>query len=348
MKINSRQKILLVSFVACLAAHCSNPVRQLERKTILRRMWSLASFAGTYTETGVSKTAQRTNIFWRAEPPAVMATAIVPGKSGGDVLHYAAGTLSTYYPKTAFGIRYRNLAELRPADQMAWLEKEYDWHIDHYDIRQIDDSSVAGFATVGVRYLPNTQFSKSPFSFEWRAAVQSDYAFALETAMYKANTEKYRIRFDRIEFQKPLAERDFAFSYPPGTTIAEYDFKDKPLSLAAAKSAANFRFALPADTKQFSLKKIIRAKGIIPALTAYYEDLPYQTYYTQVRDYGLKLVPERGLVIEGERRGKSAPRQYHVNFAGAFRSVWFLESGVYHTVVTSMPLSEVLEWLESH
>jgi hypothetical protein len=53
----------------------------------------------------------------------------------------------------------------------------------------------------------------------------------------------------------------------------------------------------------------------------------------------LNLVPERGLIIDGKRK-------YRVNFAGAFRSVYFLEKGVYHTVVSSKPLSELLAWLE--
>lgn len=325
-------------------AGCTNPVRQLERKTILRRMWSLASFAGTYTETGVAARPQTTQISWRAEPAAVMTSAA----QTGDTLHYAKGTLSTYFPKTAFGIRYRNLRELTAAEQMQWLEREYDWHVAHYDINQIDDSLVAGQKTTGVRYFPNADFAKSPFSFEWRAAVQADYAFALETAMYnKEGSEKYRIRFDRVEFQKPLSDSDFVFRYPAGTTIAEYDFADKPVSPSAAKAAANFNFRLPQESEIFRFSKIIRAKGIIPAFTAYYEQLPYQTYYTQVRDYGLKLVPERGLVIEGKKRKRTGARKYRVNFAGAFRSVWFLEGGVYHTIVTSMPLSEVLEWLDA-
>jgi hypothetical protein len=342
MKLNFAVAVCFASVVLCLAPACKNPVRELERKTILKRMWSLASFSGVYTETGIGSKPQSTKILWRAEPPAVLATAI----NNGDVLHYASGTLSTYYPKTAFGIRYRNLTELKAADQMLWIENEYDWHVAHYDINQLEDSAVAGFSTTGVRYFPNAEFSASPFSFEWRAAVEADYAFALETAMYKAGTEKYRIRFDRMEFQKHLHDTDFAFRYPPGTTIAEYDFADKPVTLAGAQASANFRFALPPGNEQFVLKKIIRAKGIIPAFTAYFEKLPYQTYYTQVRDYGLKLVPERGLVLTGVKGKRALPRSYHVNFAGAFRSVWFLEKGVYHTTVTSMPLSEVLEWLD--
>jgi hypothetical protein len=332
----------LTTATACLGQSCTNPMRQLERKTILRRMWSLASFAGTYTETGVAASAQTTQISWRAEPAAVLTKAM----QSGDILHYAAGTLSTYFPKTAFGIRYRNLSELKPADQRQWLENEYDWHVAHYDTNQIDDSSVAGHKTTGVRYFPNSEFASSTFSFEWRAAVQADYAFALETAMHKDGDQKYRLHFDRIEFQKQLSDSDFNFRYPPGTTVAEYDFKDRPVSFAAAKAAANFGFNLPAETANFSLKKIIRAKGIIPAFTAYYENLPYQTYYTQVRDYGLKLVPERGLTIAGNKGRRAAARLYRVNFAGAFRSVWFLEKGVYHTIVTSMPLSEVLEWVD--
>jgi hypothetical protein len=37
------------------------------------------------------------------------------------------------------------------------------------------------------------------------------------------------------------------------------------------------------------------------------------------------------LIIAGKRK-------YRVNFSGAFRSVYFLEKGVYHAVVSSHPL----------
>lgn len=333
-----------VAFAACCmvtipSAGCKNPVRTLERKTILKRMWSLTSLKGAYTETGISKAPQQTEIFWQAEPPAVLARVVSAGQTKGNLLHYAAGTLSLYFPQTRFGIRYSHVPEISGEQQMRWLAAEYDWHVAHYDITQIDDGAVAGYPTVGVRYVPNAAFAVSPFSHEWRAAVYGEYAFALETAAYRAGRETYRLRFDRAEFQPVLNPPDISFGFPAGTTVGEYDFAGSNLTPAAAKKEANFALRIPQPRETFSLKHIVRAKGLIPAYTLYFENLPYQTFYTQVRDYGLKLIPEQGLRIAGKR-------QYRVQFAGSFRSVWFLEKGAYHTVVSSRPLSEVLHWLD--
>lgn len=340
MKMTLIKKIFLPLFFLVLVSNgCRNPLRQLERKTILKRMWSLTSLSATYTENGVANAPQQTQIFWRAEPPTVLARTVSKGTAEGSVMHYAAGTLSTYFPQSAFAIRYRNVPEISAAEQRRWLEHEYDWHVAHYDINQTKDSAVAGYATVGVRYTPNAEFSRSRFSFEWQAAVHPDYAFALETSMHRDGVEKYRIRFDKAEFQAALGEKDLAFRFPAGTTVGEYDLAAKSLTLAAAAAQANFGFRLPENGAGFTLKKIIRAQGLIPAFTAYYEDLPYQTFYTQIKDYGLKLVPERGVMVQGKR-------SYRVNFAGSYRSVWFLEKGVYHTVVSSRPLSDLLEWLD--
>lgn len=326
--------------VLLFVINCKNPVRALERKTILKRMWSLTGLKGVYTETGISATPQQTELFWRAEPPTVFARVISPGSAKGNVLHYSAGTLSLYFPKSSFGIRYLKVPEISAPQQMRWLETEYDWHVAHYDIAQIDDGAVAGYPTTGVRYVPNAAFSPSPFSHEWRAAVYAEFAFALETAAYRDGTEKYRLRFDRAEFMPTLTDTDFAFRFPAGTTVGEYNLAGRDLSIAEARSGANFPLGIPSTTSTgFTLRRVVRAKGLIPAYTLYFEDLPYQTFYTQVKDYGLKLVPEQGLKLVGKR-------DYRVQFAGSFRSVWFREKGVYHTVVSSRPLSEVLEWLE--
>lgn len=319
---------------------CSNPIRKLEKETILKRMATLNSFSGVYIETGVAADPQETQIAARNNPFAVYAKNLSKGAASGSVLHYAAGTLSTYYPRSAFGIRYRNVPEIPASEQTRWLEAEYDWHIQNYDIKQLGDDRIAGFETKGVQYTPNADFSSSPFSFEWQASVEPNYAFALQTVMYnKGGNERYRIRFREIEFQKNLTQKDLQFSFPGGTTVAEYDLAGKNFTYAQAAAVANFKLTQPRPTNDFTLKKIIRVQGIIPAFTLYYENMPYQTYYTQVKDYGLNLVPDRGLIIEGRRK-------YRVNFSGAFRSAYFLENGVYHAVVSSKPLSDLLAWLE--
>lgn len=199
-----------------------------------------------YSETGIAATPQQTEIFWRAEPPAVLARVVSAGPAQGSLLHYSAGTLSLFFPKTTFGIRYTHVPEISNDQQMRWLESEYDWHVANYDISQIDDGAVAGYPTVGIRYIPNQKFYASPFSHEWRAAVYSEYAFALETAAYRQGGEQYRLRFERAEFQPTLSEKDLAFRFPAGTTIGEYDLAAGNLALSAAKAAANFALREPA------------------------------------------------------------------------------------------------------
>ncbi len=332
--------ILGICIVTGLCVFCSKGMRKLEKETILKRMATLTAFTGTYSETGVAKTPQDTRISARVNPVAATAKTVSKGAAEGSVLHYAGSTLATHFPKSGFGIRYRNVPELSLSDQVRWLELEYDWHVDHYDISQLEDAQVAGYETKGILYKPNAAFAASPFSFEWQAFVEPNYAFALRTIMRKNGNEKYRLEFREITFQK-TAENDLTFRFPPGTTVAEYDLAGKNFSLTAANAAANFKIVLPKSSAEFPLKKIIRVQGIIPAFTAYFENLPYQTYYTQVKDYGLNLIPPRGLLLE-------AKRKYRVNFAGAFKSVYFLEKGVYHTIVSSKPLSEVLGWLEEN
>lgn len=333
--------VALLSSLTITAAACSNPLRKLEKENILKRMVSLNSFAGIYTETGVALKPQETKILARRYPAAIFAQVISDGPAKGSLLHYSGNTLSVYYPKAKFGIRYRHVPELSDAQQIQWIEQEYDWHLKNYDIALLEDESVAGFSTKNIVYSPNETFSKSPFSFQWQAFVEPEYAFAVKTRMVRDGNEKYRIEFKHVEFQKAFSDKELAFRFPAGATVAEYDMAGKNYSLKAANAGSNFRIQLPKTSENFPLKKIIRVEGIIPAYTAYFENLPYQTYYTQVKDYGLNLIPPRGVVIENRRK-------YRVNFAGAFKSIYFLEKGVYHTIVSSRPLSEVLSWLEEN
>lgn len=332
-------RLALICLVLMIS--CSNPLRKLEKETILKRMTSVTSFAGTYTERGIAASDEDTEIIYRSSPPAVLAR-VKTGNSKGNTLSYLGHTLCLYYPKSAFGIRYHNLSDLTATQQVEWIEGEYDWHIENYDIAQLEDGRIAELDTKGVLYSPNSRFSNSPFSFQWRAQVEPNYAFALQTIMLKDGNERYRIEYKSIEFQKPISDKEIAFRFPAGATVAEYDLAGKNYSLKEASALANFRLRLPIESPLFPLKKIIRAQGIIPAFTLVFETLPYQTYYTQVKDYGLNLVPERGLVLAGKNK-----RKYRINYAGAFRSVYFLESGVYHAVVSSRPLSDLLAWLEA-
>ncbi|GAB4436276.1 MAG: hypothetical protein OHK0011_19420 [Turneriella sp.] len=157
------------------------------------------------------------------------------------------------------------MPELDATRQAQWLESECDWHVAHYDITQIDDGAVAGYPTIGVRYVPNTTFAASPFSHEWRAAVYGEFAFALETAAYRAGHEIYRLRFDRAEFQPALNSQISAFRFTPGTTIGEYDFAGNNLTPTAAKAGANFALRIPQPREGFALNRIVRANQSICA-----------------------------------------------------------------------------------
>ena len=338
---NISQTIAILFALTITAAACSNPLRKLEKENILKRMVSLNSFSGTYVETGVAKTPQETRILARRYPAAIFAQVTSAGPAKGSVLHYSGGSLSLYFPKTKFGIRYRHVPELSDAQQIAWIEQEYDWHLKNYDIALLEDQAVAGFVTKNIVYSPNEIFTKSQFSFQWQAFVEPEYAFAVKMRMVRDGNEKYQIEFKNVEFQKQFTEKELSFRFPAGATVAEYDMNGHNYSLKEANAASNFKMQLPQTSEDFPSKKIIRVQGIIPAYTAYFESLPYQTYYTQVKDYGLNLIPQRGIELNGKRK-------YRINFAGAFRSVYFLEKGVYHTVVSSRPLSELLSWLEGN
>ncbi len=324
--------------VVILLAQCSNPLRKLERETILKRAAKVENFRGRYTETGTADLPLQISVAASRNPPQLLSKVISRGSASGATLHYEKNTLSLYYPQSTFGIRFRNLPAPTAEQEIRFMENEYDWHVQHYDIKQSADSQVAGIKTRGLVYTPKGEFAASPYLFQWQTQVAEDFAFPLKNEMFKSGRQLYAIEFTDIAFNAPAG--DFNFSFPVGATIAEYDLASTGLTIVQAKKGANFTLVIPAESENIRLKKIIRVKGIIPAYSLIFEQMPYLTTYTQVKDYGLKLVPEVGLKISGKR-------EYRITFGGTFKTVNFMNRGVYNTVVSNLPLSEILEWLDA-
>lgn len=323
---------------AVILAQCSNPLRKLERETILKRAAKVDNFRGRYTETGTADLPLQISVAASRNPPQLLSKVISRGTASGATLHYEKNTLSLYYPQSTFGIRFRNLTAPTADQEIRFMENEYDWHVRHYDIRQSADSQLAGIKTRGLVYTPKGEFAASPYLFQWQTQVVEEFAFPVKNEMFSNERLLYAIEFNEILFNAPAG--DYKFSFPAGATIAEYDLAATGLTIAQAKKGANFYLVIPPEGENLRLKKIIRVKGIIPAYSLIFEQMPYLTTYTQVKDYGLKLVPEVGLKISGKHG-------YRVTFGGAFKTVNFMLKGVYHTVVSNLPLSEILAWLDA-
>lgn len=323
----------------CALLSCSNAMRKLERETIIRRNANLQSFTGSYRETGLGKSIASTSIIYRREGAAVKAERSY-NKKAVAVLSAAAGQLAVYYPTSTFAIRYRNLPSASAAQELQFLENEYDWHVAHYDIVQTESLQVAGRKTLGIRYTPKAEFAADPFLYTWRAQVDEEFAFPLANTMQKNDTELYSVIFDSVNFNSVAGDAKISAKLPAGATVAEYDYAGKNFSFAEASAQANFALVKPLPLAQQNFDRIIRVAGIIPAFTFVSAQMPYITLYSQVKDYGLKLIPEEGLSIAGKHR-------YRVSFFGAFKTIWFMRGTIYHTIVSNRPLSELLTWLDS-
>lgn len=326
-------------FGAILLLSCSNAIRKLERETIIKRSANLSGFTGTYRESGLRGDEATTRISYRRNPAELYALRSY-GKKTVSWLSASPGKLIIFYPKSSFGIRYSNLPVASAAHELQYLENEYDWHVAHYDIAQTENRQLAGRKAIGIRYSPKTQFSNEPFLFTWQAFADEEFAFPLMNTMLRNGETLYAVAFDKIEFNPPalpqIAEKP---QLPRRATLAEYDYGGRNYSFAEAKAQANFALRMPKPIAGTEFNRIIRVAGIIPAFTFVAAEMPYITMYSQIRDYGLALIPEEGLKLQSRR-------EYRVSFFGAFKTVWFKQAGIYHTIVSNRPLSEILTWLD--
>ena len=316
---------------------CANPFRQIQRKIIVNRADRLQSFTGTLTETGTFKEKIVSEIKYQ-KPDMFYAKTISGGSFKGSIFAFAGKTLKVYYPVTKFGYQYSNVKPATRQEIITHMRKDFDWHMRIYDPSMGRTKRIAGYPGLQLRYRPRRSGN---FVFTWYSWVYEKYSFPLKVS-FKKGKQNFTATYSDLKFNPKLTKEDFSFKYPADATVAKYNLADKGISKAQLKEWANFPVALPAKTA-FKVKqaKIIKVAGLVPGFTVYYESSPYVLYVSMVKDYGIPVVPLRGIKVKGKKH------TYYLNFAGAFTSVYFKRAGTHYTVMANMPYTELLNMCET-
>lgn len=335
---------------------CAAPLKKVQKEYIFRNIAKVSSYQGVYRETGVATRAVETKIAWSAEGNRFQALVTDgPRKLKGSVVSFDGSNLAVYYPATRFGYVFKNLEPVNVDEQLAYLNENYDWHLNTYHTIVGENTSLAGHPATRLTYQPKQP--RQPYLYTWKILAHRDYSFPLslsryptstgaakstETGVANKNQADYEFVYKSIQFNKVPADFEFGYRFPGGATVGRWNLKSAAYTPAQARKYANFRLTLPAgDFADTPLKKIVRVAGVVPGFTAYYRQGPWLAFYSQIKDYGLPLIPIRGI------KKATKTGDVYVNYFGPFTSVYFKRAGVHHTLLSNRPLNEVLESLEA-
>ena len=329
-------KKMLLFLALSSAPGAQQVIFDIQKEVILKRNARIHSYSGSMKETGTLKGKKGLSYKVSFQRPYSYYSEVTSkGAFKGSVYCYDGKTLKVYFPEKKFGYTYENLKPLSIKEAISHTKKNFEWHVKNYRVKLGKVRKVAGKNSLNLIYTPR---SNKPFWYTFSAWAYEYYAFPLKVEYQTPVPASYE--FTRIAFNRKIDKNIFTFKFPEGAAIARYNFDSKNYTLKQARAEANYPMNLPVEKKMgMKLKKLVKADGFIPAFTAYYKSSPYEMYISTVRDYGIKIVPDRGVKMKGKT-------SYFVNFMGVYTTVIFLYKGVYYTVVSNLPYQKILETCE--
>ena len=335
---------LFTILISMLSLQCSEKLLQVQKEIVVQRAAKLKSYHGVITERDSYNQDIKSEVWYRQSDFSFFAKVLSPRGFIGDSIMVHKGRTRIYFANARFGLEFYGDNFVPEAGQVLnYLEKEFDWHVKHYNVSTGERSELAGIPVVELQYQPKEEFVGKIFIGTWRTRVFENYSFPMSVElMNMPQVDKgYSFAFEKVEFNLDYDDEAFQFQFPRGTTIGYYNLGQAAISESAAKSRANFRLQFPGFEK-LNVKRqgIYPAQGLIPAFTTVYRNNAEFIYFNAVRDYQLNLANPRGLKIKGKF-------EYNVQFAGFIKSIFWKDGATLYTVVSNLPLSDLITIIQN-
>ncbi len=317
-------------FLASQSLLCQT-FRNIQRGIVVDRALRLSSFEGDLTETGtLPKGTLEYKIFFK-RPGFLRSEIVAPASHRGILSVYADNTLYSYFPSTKFGYVYANIPPQSPAEEQRLMLWNFDRAFEIYEPRIGNRFNIAGHSGTEVSYPARRQ---RRFVFNARAYIHEPFSFPLKSQLLVRGGPVYDATYSRVVFNRNIPDETFQFKFPEGTTVARYDLGG-PSVTAADLQAALPRGKAPAALWNIPLTKIVRVDGVVPGFALLYRKSPFTITFSMVKDFGIELIPPRGMRVSGKR-------PYLVNFFGTSALVYFLADDVHYLLAGNVPYEELL------
>jgi len=283
--------------IILITTGCQAAVRQWQKVRLTSHLEQLKSYHGVLRERGALSTHEDlVSEIWFEHPMKYYVKVLSPAAYSGSLMIYNGPNLYFYFPKSKFGILYRNLPQLTTDELKTLIARQFDDNMNRYQYELGDAGKILTYKVIELKFGAK---DSSAIIHGGRNLIYDEFSFPLSGELALKDNLHYSYSFDSIEFNKPISDDRFNFDNYKADILSEWDFGQP--SLEQAKTQANFPFHLPKYIPQkFALSKILRQKGEVPAFMSVFESRPFFIYVTSYKDYGLNLVPTgRGIPLNG-------------------------------------------------
>lgn len=303
-------------------------------------LYAIERYEATITERGILRAAPEAEVvkrvhygkLWR-----VRAEVLAPEEHAGELFVFDGSTLSVWWPRFFFGLRVRNL-EVPPRNEVgdAILANTH-WLLERYDVDEREAGRVAGR---DVEEWVCTPDEALPFHYPYQASMDAHYHVPLRVDVQDHSGHPwYGMRFDAIDFERELPPDAFAFEFPEGAVVHDWDLAAEGTTLEEADRQTEFPVLVPAKLPPgHSLKKVlVSEQDDVHGVALIMNERGRWLSLSEIPNMGPILVPELGIPVAiGEREGI-------LNFVFGFTVLSWSVDTTALTLIGNLPYPELIE-----
>lgn len=338
--MNPRRASLILALASALAlalAGCTALKAHIMAAKARAGLDALTGYRGTVSERGLLperplEPLRRSIIY--ASPGRARAEVIAPQEHAGQLFIFDGAELKVWWPRYFVGLRVRGLSIPDKDARDAAILTNCRWAAERYDYFYEGPGRRAGREVVPWAAAPKDRQRYD----ELRLALDAEYAIPLDIQLRRPQEAWYHMSFEAIDFDAPIADADFAFDFPDGAIIYDWDLAAPGISLAEAAERVAFPLLTPAALPPgHRIRKVVASEHERSPMLALIMDAGGRWLsLTEMPDQGPMQLPELGVPIAiGEAEGM-------LNFAFGTTILSWAQDGVFLTLIGQLPYPELI------
>lgn len=322
----------LCVLLAALSTGCRGMYANLAGRSVANDQLSIASFHGRTSERHMLTSGDGALVkeVWYQKHGKVRVEVVAPEALAGQLFVYDGEQVSMWWPSAQLGVRMRGVTAPHEREQHALISERYSSAWRRYAMTRLGDATIAGREAVRWNAEPR---DREPYRHAYDAWMDARYALPLRLELREAAGRPwYEMEYEQLEYDVPLSRGAFAFEFPAGATVLDWDFASEGVSLEEAQRQVGFPLLAPEGRH---VAKVLVDTSVAPVATLVMNDGARWLTLTESRR-AVPVVPPTGKPVQvGEATG-------YLDFLGSYSTLSWEQGQTRLTLVSNLPYDEVI------
>ncbi len=267
---------------------------------------------------------------WYQKLSKVRVEVVSPKELAGQLFVYDGEQVSMWWPSARLGLRMRGVAAPHEREQHALIREQMARAWRRYAMTQLGPATIAGQATVRWNAEPR---DREPHQHGYDAWLDRRFALPLRLELREeAARPWYEMEYEALEYGVEPPERAFAFDFPAGATVLDWDLAADGVSPDEAQRRVDFPLLTPA--RRHVDKVVLDTHGVPFATLVMNEGARWLTVTESRR--AMAVVPPTGKPVRvGEATG-------YLDFLGTYSTLTWEQGETRLTLITNLPYDEAI------